>query len=109
MLCLRWPAKPRPAKPRAIKAQVDDSGATKLFGATAVVNSADIVPAEDAAKAVTQEQWQAVVDEALPPLARGEIEAALIGMADRCADLLAKPFPPGAPWVPPLRQRFHQV
>ena len=68
-----------------------------------------IVPAEDAAKAVTQEQWQAVVDEALEPLARGETEAALIGMADRCADLLAKPFPPGAPWVPPPRQRFHQV
>ena len=28
-----------------------------------------IVPAEEAAKAVPQEHWQAVVDEALPPLA----------------------------------------
>jgi putative membrane protein len=68
-----------------------------------------IVPAEDAAKAVSQEQWQAVVDEALGPLAAGATEAALTGMADRCADLLAKPFPPGAPWEPPHRQRFHMV
>jgi putative membrane protein len=68
-----------------------------------------IVPAEDAAKAVSQEQWQAVVDEALGPLAAGATEAALTGMAARCADLLAKPFPPGAPWEPPHRQRFHMV
>jgi putative membrane protein len=64
-----------------------------------------IVPAEDAAKAVSQEQWQAVVDEALGPLAAGATEAALTGMAARCADLLAKPFPPGAPWEPPQRPR----
>jgi putative membrane protein len=68
-----------------------------------------IVPAEDAAKAVAQEQWQTAVDEALPPLAAGETEAALTGLADRCADFLAKPFPPGAPSEPPLRQRFHQI
>jgi putative membrane protein len=68
-----------------------------------------IVPAEDAAKAVSQEQWQAVVDEALGPLAAGATEVALTGMAQRCADLLAKPFPPGAPWEPPHRQRFHMV
>ena len=68
-----------------------------------------IVPAEDAAKAVSPEQWQAVVDEALGPLAAGATEAALTGMAARCADLLAKPFPPGAPWEPPQRQRFHMV
>ena len=68
-----------------------------------------IVPAEDAAKAVAQEQWQTVVDEALGPLAAGETESALIGMADRCADLLSKPFPPGRSWEPPQRQRFHIV
>ena len=38
-----------------------------------------IVPAEDAAKAVAQEQWQTVVDEALGSLAAGETESALIG------------------------------
>jgi putative membrane protein len=68
-----------------------------------------IVPAEDAERAIFHEQWQAVVDEALPPLAAGETEAALVELADRCADLLAKPFPPGAPWEPPHRQRFHMV
>ena len=70
-----------------------------------------IVPAEDAAKAVAQEQWQTVVDEALGPLAAGETKLALIaiGMADRCADLLWKPFPPGGSWEPPQRQRFHIV
>ena len=68
-----------------------------------------IVPAEDAAKAVAQEQWQTAVDEALPPLAAGETEAALTGLADRCADLLAGPFPPGAPSEPLQHQRFHQI
>ncbi len=68
-----------------------------------------IVPAEDAAKAVAQEQWQSAVDDALPPLAAGETEAALTGLADRCAALWAKPFPPGAPAEPPQRQRFHQI
>jgi putative membrane protein len=68
-----------------------------------------IVPAEDADNAVHHDQWQAVVDEALGPLAAGATEAALTGMADRCADLLSKPFPPGQPWEPPQRQRFHIV
>ena len=67
-----------------------------------------IVPAEDAAKAVSHERWQAAVDEALGPLAAGETEAALIGLAERCGDLLAGPFPPGEP-VDPARQRFHIV
>jgi putative membrane protein len=68
-----------------------------------------VVPAEDAAKAVTQDRWQAAVDNALTPLAAGEVEAALTAMADRCADLLTGPFPPGAPAAPPPRQRFHVV
>jgi putative membrane protein len=67
-----------------------------------------IVPAEDAGKAISHEQWQTAVDEALPPLAAGETEAALTGLADRCADFLAKPFPPGAP-SELQHQRFHQI
>jgi putative membrane protein len=68
-----------------------------------------IVPAEEAARAIPQEQWQAAVDEALGPLAAGATEAALTGLAKRCADLLAGPFPPGATEEPLKRQRFHIV
>jgi putative membrane protein len=68
-----------------------------------------IVPAEDAARAISHEQWQAAVDEALGPLAAGATEAALTGLAKRCADLLAGPFPPGAAEDPSKRQRFHIV
>lgn len=67
-----------------------------------------IVPAEDASRAVSQEQWQAAVDEALGPLAAGETEAALTGLAEDCSNLLAPPFPPGEP-ADPKRQRFHIV
>ena len=54
-----------------------------------------IVPAEDAARVVSQEQWQAAVNEALGPLAAGETEAALTGLAASCGDILAAHFPPG--------------
>jgi putative membrane protein len=67
-----------------------------------------IVPAEDAAQAISHEQWQAVVDEALGPLAGGATEAALTGLAEDCSNLLAAPFPPGEP-ADPKRQRFHIV
>lgn len=67
-----------------------------------------IVPAEDAAQAVSNERWQAAVDRALGPLASGETEAALAGLAENCSSLLAEPFPPGPP-VDPARQRFHIV
>jgi putative membrane protein len=67
-----------------------------------------IVPAEDAARAVSLEQWQAAVDEALGPLANGATEAALTGLAEDCSNLLAGPFPPGEP-ADPKRQRFHIV
>jgi putative membrane protein len=67
-----------------------------------------IVPAEDAARAVSHEQWQAAVDEALGPLANGATEAALTGLAEDCSNLLAGPFPPGEP-ADPKRQRFHIV
>src|ERR1700733_7459324 len=65
-------------------------------------------PAEDAAGVVSQEQWQAAVNEALGPLAAGEREAALTGLAASCGDILAAHFPPGAP-VDPAKQRFHIV
>ena len=68
-----------------------------------------IVPAEDATRAVPHDQWQAAVDEALGPLAAGATEAALTGLAKRCGELLAKPFPPGASEDPLKRQRFHIV
>ena len=68
-----------------------------------------IVPAAAAAAAVTPEQWQAVVDKALGPLAAGAIETALTDLADDCADLLARAFPPDGAWEPPLRHRFHVV
>jgi len=68
-----------------------------------------IIPDEDAAAAITHEQWQAAVDEALKPLADGAIETALTGLAARCADLLAEPFPPTATPEPARRRRFHMV
>jgi putative membrane protein len=67
-----------------------------------------IVPAEDAARAISHEQWQAAVDEALPALAAGATETALTGLADDCSEILAGPFPPGEP-ADPKRQRFHVV
>jgi putative membrane protein len=67
-----------------------------------------IVPAEDAARAVSDEQWQIAVDEALGPLAAGALETALTGLAAHCAELLCKSFPPDAAWAPP-RHRFHVV
>ena len=68
-----------------------------------------IVPTEDAARAVSNEQWQIAVDEALGPLAVGALESALTGLAARCAEFLSKSFPPDAMSAPPQRQRFHVV
>lgn len=68
-----------------------------------------IVTTEQAAAVVPHEQWQALVDEALGPLANGAIETALADLAVGCADRLAGPFPPTAPWEPPSRQRFHML
>ena len=66
-----------------------------------------IVPAEAAAAAVGHDQWQAAVDKALVPLAAGAIEPALRALAEDCAGLLAKPFPPEAGREPLERHRFH--
>ena len=68
-----------------------------------------IVPAEDAARAIPNARWQALIDEALGPLAAGKTEAALAMLADRCADTLAAPFPPDPSWRPLERHRFHLV
>jgi putative membrane protein len=67
-----------------------------------------IVPAEDADRVISQEQWQVAVNESLGPLAAGETEAALTGLAARCGDILAVHFPPGQA-VDPAKQRFHIV
>ncbi|MBV9287100.1 MAG: hypothetical protein JO288_04630 [Hyphomicrobiales bacterium] len=68
-----------------------------------------ILPAEEAAQKISHARWQAVVDPALGPLAAGRTEEALSGLAARCGDLLAAPFPPDPGWRPPPRQRFHLV
>ena len=68
-----------------------------------------IITTEEAAQAVPHELWQTTVDEAAVPLAGGALEAALTGLAKRCAEHLSKPFPPGGAWEPPQRQRFHVV
>jgi putative membrane protein len=67
-----------------------------------------IVPAEDAAQLVSREEWQAAVNKALGPLAAGETETALTGLAASCGDILSARFPPGEP-ADPARQRFHIV
>jgi putative membrane protein len=68
-----------------------------------------IVPAEEAEHAISHDRWQAAVDAALPLLASGATEAALTGLAERCAGMLAEHFPPDPTWRPPRRQRFHVV
>jgi putative membrane protein len=66
-----------------------------------------IVAAEDAARLVTRDRWQGAVDAALGPLSAGGTEAALIGLADSCGDLLAGPFPPVPVPPGPGHQHFH--
>lgn len=68
-----------------------------------------IITAEEATRAVPQDRWQIAVDEAAVALAAGALEAALTGLAARCAVFLSTPFPPGGSWEPPQRQRFHVV
>jgi len=68
-----------------------------------------IVPASDAASAVSAREWQAVIDEALGPLAAHADELALTRLAERCAGLLAPSFPPPSDWQPPPQRRFHIV
>ena len=68
-----------------------------------------IVPAEEAARLIAHDRWQVAVDEALGPLAAGATETALTGLAQRCGDLLAGPFPPGSSEDQSKRQRFHIV
>jgi putative membrane protein len=68
-----------------------------------------IVAAEEAARAAPPALWQNAVDAALGPLAAGEVEAALTDLARRCAEVLSEPFPCGAAWEPPQRQRFHMI
>ncbi len=87
---------------------VDRSRCGALIYVSLAEHYVRIVPAEDAARAISHEQWQATVDEALGPLAAGETEAALTGLADDCGEILAAHFPPGAP-VDAARQRFHIV
>ncbi len=69
---------------------------------------ARVVAAESAARAIPQDQWQALVDALVADLrARGPAEA-LASAAPRCADLLAPAFPPTSA-APQHRQHFHVV
>ena len=88
---------------------LDHSGCGVLVYVSLAEHYIRIVPAEDAERAIPRERWQAVVDEALGPLAAGETAAALEKLADRCADLLAGSFPPDPSWRPPQRHRFHVI
>ncbi len=55
---------------------------------------ARVIPAESAAKAIAQSEWQALVDALVADLkARGPADA-LASAAPRCATLLAPAFPP---------------
>jgi putative membrane protein len=107
----RWT---RSAGHRAALAQfvlrgIDRSQCGALIYVSLAEHYVRIVPAEDAARAVAHDRWQGAVDEALGPLAAGATEAALTGLAQRCGDLLAGPFPPGGSEDQSKRQRFHIV
>ena len=107
----RWA---RSAGHRAALAQfvlrgIDRSQCGALIYVSLAEHYVRIVPAEEAARLVSSERWQAAVNEALGPLAAGATEAALTGLAQRCSDLLAGPFPPGASSDEAKRQRFHIV
>lgn len=104
----------RAASHRAALAQfamrgLDRSGCGVLVYVSLAERYVRIVPAQDAASAVSAKQWQAIVDEALAPLAIGANETALILLAQRCADLLSRPFPAPENWRPPPQRRFHFV
>jgi putative membrane protein len=114
----RWlvPARAaRSASHRAALAQfalrgLDRSQCGALIYVSLAEHYVRIIAAEDAARLISRERWQSAIDEALGPLAAGETEAALNGLAAHCSDILAGPFPPGgAAPEPPKRQRFHIV
>ena len=69
-----------------------------------------IVADDGAAAAISQSQWQDVVDKMLADIKIGDVDDALIAAASRCADLLAPIFPPGqAEAQKQARRHFHVV
>jgi putative membrane protein len=69
---------------------------------------ARVIPAESAAKAIPQTEWQALVDALVADLrARGPADA-LATAAPRCATLLAPAFPPTGEAPQPL-QHLHVI
>jgi putative membrane protein len=66
-----------------------------------------ILPAEDAARAISPQVWQGVVDAARGRFRAGEIGPGLASLAESCGARLAEAFPldPSAP--PPPRQHVH--
>ena len=70
---------------------------------------ARVIAADAAAQAISQNQWQGLVDALVVDLrGRGAAEA-LAAAAGRCADLLAPAFPAAADAAPQHRQHFHIV
>jgi putative membrane protein len=69
---------------------------------------ARVIPAESAAKAIAQSEWQALVDALVADLrARGPADA-LASAAPHCATLLAPAFPPTGE-APLPRQHLHVI
>ena len=88
---------------------LDRTGCGVLIYVSLAEHYVRIVPDEHAAAAISHDQWQTAIDEALAPLAAGEVETALTRLAALCADRLARPFPPTQPAEAPRRQRFHVI
>lgn len=55
---------------------------------------------------VTQQDWQAIIDDMLPLLRRHEIAEALVLAVRRCGAILAEHFPPGEPNPNELPDKF---
>jgi putative membrane protein len=67
-----------------------------------------VVAAETAARAIAQDQWQAVVDALVADMRQRGPAEALARAAPRCADVLAPAFPPTGE-LPQRRQHFHVI
>ena len=67
------------------------------------------IAGSDACRVVSAAQWQGLIDALGADLAANGTKAALTAAAARCADLLAREFPPDPAAAPPHGHRFHMV
>jgi putative membrane protein len=70
---------------------------------------ARVIADENAAKAIRQSEWQAILADLLNDMKTGASADALIRAGSRCGDLLAAHFPPREDAVQPSIHRFHLV